>query len=1138
MAGGARTRIQLCGRLSVEIAGQQVEGRLRGRQGRLLFAYLAVNRSRTVSRDELVDALWPFDPPPRPGAALSTQLSLLRGALGAERVDGRSEIQLVLPADAWIDVEAAVEAVGRAEAATARDDWRAAWSPAQAALAIAERGFLPGHDAPWVDVRRRDLEDLMVDALETVAAVGVRIGGSELGVAERAARRLIELAPMRESGHVALMEVQHARGNAAEGLRVYEELRRRLRDELGAVPGAAAQRVHMTLLDPADTPQPAAAPPPVSGAPLPPLLDAAPRLPFVGRRRDLARLELLLDRTHELPRQLALLAGEPGIGKTRLLLEFGRLAHERGATTLFGRADEDRLVPYGPFLEAIRHHVAHAPAESLRRAAELGQSELVALLPELRAAGAAEPVPVGGDPVLARYRLFDALSGLLVDAGSEGPVVVLLDDLHWADEPTLLLLKHVLRAPSQRGLLVVGSYRDAELHRARALSDALGDLWRDVPSERLSLRGLARADVGALARESTGREPDDALVRSIHEETEGNPFFAIELARHLAESGAGERRGLPESVREVILRRLANLDEPVQQALRHAAVLGREFDLELLERVGPITGDELVDAVEHAVAARVVTEVPDRPERYSFAHALIRATLYDDLSGARRVRLHERAGEALIELSAAGRPAATAEVASHLLAALPRGDAAGALDQALRAAGEATEQLRYEDAARQLTEAIGALDRHRAGDTQRRVTLLMELGHAQRRSGRMPEARATFLEAIAGARALGDRRVLAEAVLGYGGGWFESAFLDETTVALLEEALAGVEGDSVLRLELLSRLAKALYYSEDERDEERRAQLSGEAIAMAQRLGDDRALLVALEGRHFALTSPENLDERLATARRIIELAAEVGDRERDLLGRYFLIADLVEADRIEEADREIAVYGQLAEQARLQLHRWYHARFLAMRALLAGRLDEASELAERAYALGIPVEPRTATMHYGTQTWLLHRIQGRLAELEEPVRMFVEEYPRVPAWRAGLAHVLLAQGRRDEAAEVFTEFTESGFRNVPRDAIWSLTMGLAADLVAAGLGTREDARLLFELLRPYADRNAVTGEVIVCSGPVALYAGAMALAMGEPETAIPLLDDALERTARIGAAPFEAAAAEALSAARTLRAA
>jgi DNA-binding SARP family transcriptional activator/tetratricopeptide (TPR) repeat protein len=1129
-------RVHLCGRLTVELEGRRVEGRLRGRQGRQLFAYLVVNRSRAVPRDELIDAIWPFGAPPRPGATLSTLLSLLRRELGAERVVGRSEVQLELPGDAWVDVEAAAEAAARAEAAIARGEWDAAWTPSQVALTIAERGFLPGHDAPWIDTRRRDLDDLLLDALELVAVAGMRVGGSELAAAERAARRLVELAPMRESGHAALMEVQEARGNVGEALRTYEDLRCRLRDELGAAPGAGVQRIHRRLLAASgDTgaPEPVQGPPPGEApSALPPLIAGPAGGAFLGRRRELARLELMLERARELPRQLALVAGEPGMGKTRLLTEFGRIAHAAGALTLFGRADEAGLVPFGPFVEALRHHVAHAPPGRLARAAALGAGELAELLPELppedRGSGSR-------DPALARYRLFDAFSALLVDAGSEGPVVLLLDDLQWADEPTLLLLAHVLRAAAQQHLLVVGSYRDAELHRAKSLADTLADLRRDIPVERLTLRGLARDDVGMLARATAGREAPESVVRSIHEETEGNPFFVLEMTRHLSEAAddgeLSEREGLPDSVREVILRRLGHLSESTQGALRVAAAVGREFDLDVVEQVAGLDAEALLAAVEEAEAARVVSDVPDRPERYSFAHALIRATLYAELSPARRIRMHEGIGRALGELRARGRPVAPAELAGHLLAALPRGDAAAAVDAAMHAATESTASLAYEDAARHLRQALAALDRHLPEDVPRRARLLVELGHAERRSGRMPEARTTFTAAIDSARTLADPDLLAEAVLGYGGGGFESAFVDETIVELLEEALDGLDPrDGIVRVELLSRLAKALYYSEREDDEQRRATLSGEAMAMAERIGDDRAMLVALEGRHFALTSPENLDERLATASRTIELAGQVGDRERDLLGRYFLIADLVEADRMEDADREIALYGRLADEARMTLHRWYHARFLAMRALLRGRLDEAAALAERAFELGLPVEPRTATMHFGTQTWMLHWLQGDLAKLEEPVRGFVAEYPRVPAWRAGLALVLLAQGRRDEAGEVFREFTASGFRNIPRDAIWSLTAALAADLVVAGLGDMDDARTLYELMLPYADRNAVTGEVIIVGGPLALYVGRLALVLGETTAAVALLESARERALRMEAAGFAALAEQALA--------
>ena len=307
-------------------------------------------------------------------------------------------------------------------------------------------------------------------------------------------------------------------------------------------------------------------------------------------------------------------------------------------------------------------------------------------------------------------------------------------------------------------------------------------------------------------------------------------------------------------------------------------------------------------------------------------------------------------------------------------------------------------------------------------------------------------------------------------------------------------------------------------------------------MEMAERLGGSRAMLVALEGRHFALARPENLEERLEIARRIIALADEAGDRERDLLGRYFLIADLVEADEMEAAGREIEVYGRMAEEARLPLHRWYHARFRAMQALLEGRLDEAAGLAQRAFELGHPVEPRTATMHFGAQQWLLGNLRGQLAGLEEAVRAFVADYPRVAAWRVGLVTVLLAQGRVDEAEEAFREFTESGFENVPRDAIWSMTMGICAEVLSAGVGTPEDARALYRLVAPYADRNAVTGEVILCGGPMALYAGIGALIAGEVETAIAHLEDALERSARMGARPFEGAAAQALAQALAAR--
>jgi DNA-binding SARP family transcriptional activator len=251
LASDAETRIQLCGRLVVKLEGRRVEDALPGRQGRALLAYLVVRRLRPVPRSELVETLWPGEAPAAVESALSALLSKLRRALGTDVVHGRSEVELRLPAGSWIDVEAAREALHRAEAAVAREEWTAGWAPARAALHIAARGFLVGHDGAWADEVRRELQDVHARALEAVGAVGLGLGGHEVLSAERSGRALVELEPFRESGYRLLMGALAARGNAAEALRVYDALRVLLREELGASPGAETQALHRRLLAPA-----------------------------------------------------------------------------------------------------------------------------------------------------------------------------------------------------------------------------------------------------------------------------------------------------------------------------------------------------------------------------------------------------------------------------------------------------------------------------------------------------------------------------------------------------------------------------------------------------------------------------------------------------------------------------------------------------------------------------------------------------------------------------------------------------------------------------------------------------------------------------------------------------------------------
>jgi class 3 adenylate cyclase/pimeloyl-ACP methyl ester carboxylesterase len=386
--------------------------------------------------------------------------------------------------------------------------------------------------------------------------------------------------------------------------------------------------------------------------PLPSLLASEERTTFVGRERELERLRHYWQRVRTGRRQLVLLTGDPGIGKTRLAAEFALAAHAEGATVLFGRSDEAALLPYQPFVEALRHYVAACPPDELRARLGTNAAELVGLVPELAQRLSALPLPPA-EPEREPHRLYDAFAAFLNAASQTSPTVLMLDDLHLADRSTLLLLKHIVRSPRQSPLLLLGTYRETEIARTHPLAETLADLRRDRAFERVSLHGLDKGEAGALMGACAGQELPPALIDAVHELTEGNPFFIEEVLRHLAETGAIYRRdvgwatrltvaemGIPEGVRDVIDQRLSRLSGDCNSVLTIAAVIGREFDLDALERASDLSIDRLLDVLEEAVAARVVDEVPDMVGRYSFSHTLVHETLYGELTTTRRVRLH------------------------------------------------------------------------------------------------------------------------------------------------------------------------------------------------------------------------------------------------------------------------------------------------------------------------------------------------------------------------------------------------------------------------------------------------------------------------------------------------------------------
>jgi DNA-binding winged helix-turn-helix (wHTH) protein/tetratricopeptide (TPR) repeat protein len=478
-----------------------------------------------------------------------------------------------------------------------------------------------------------------------------------------------------------------------------------------------------------------------SGIPLPsPLLATAP-VDFVGREAELAQMLDVWQRARGGRHQLLLVAGEPGIGKTRLSLELARARAAEGSIVLVGCSDEENLVPYQPFLECLSWYFHHCPLSELRGqlAAIGGGGELGAFVPALRnrIPDLATPPPM--DPEGQRYRLFEAVAALLALASRERSMVLIFDDLHWADRPTLLLLRHVMRTARTACLTIVATYRESELGRTHPLAEMLISLRREPGVTRLALAGLGLPQVSALVDSIVGPTAPARLPQLIMNSTDGNPFFATEILRHLQETGALDREGRPiadvadlvlsEGIKEAIGQRLSRLSDACNRALGIAATIGREFDTTLLEAVTELPENELLDALEDATRAQLVGESQDVNGRFEFRHALIRETLYSEFNSPRRARLHRRVADAIERLAQGMPDPPVAELAYHFSQAVSTGTVDKAIDYATRAGDRAADGLAHEEAARLFELALQSLEFRPAGSETTRLRVDL---HARR----------------------------------------------------------------------------------------------------------------------------------------------------------------------------------------------------------------------------------------------------------------------------------------------------------------------------------------------------------------------------------------------------------------------
>ena len=856
---------------------------------------------------------------------------------------------------------------------------------------------------------------------------------------------------------------------------------------------------------------------PVSSVPLPTLLtDIGPI--FVGRTAAIDAFQRVWDDAGSGALRMVLLAGEPGVGKTRLAVEMAARAHQAGSTVLAGRCDEDLSVPHQPFVEALRHFVDHSRDEGLGDSLGRYRGELVRLVPDLAGRVPGLAPPLRSDPETEQYRLFDAVAAWLSRASAERQLLLVLDDLQWAAKASLLLIRHLLRSGGLGGVVVVGTYRDTELAPDHPLVGLLADLRRHPQVSRLALDGLVEADAMDFFAQAAGHQlvgPAATLARAIHAETLGNPFFLREVLRHLVETGAvtvdgGQwavsapvhELGIPEGVRDVVGRRLARLSAAANTVLRLASALGSDFELASLQAAGDLDEDAVLSAVEEALAARLLVEPTGPTARYRFSHALVRQTIYDELSAARRAVLHRRIGEALESLHHGRLDDHLPALAHHFGQATKMGGFGvtrfKALEYAVGAGDRAVAQMADDQAATHYRRAVALLDDGAPmdGGESRRLDLLLRLGEAQRRAGD-PAHRETLLAAGHLARSLGDAAALARSALSnHRGVWATVGAVDDERVAMLGAALDAQEPvDSPVRARLMANLAVEVVYG---REPNRGRDLSAEALAMSRRLDDRATLADVLRSRIVAIWAPTTVAERLALTRELLDVARELGDSLLVCTGSWHRFIAAVEAGDLAEADHSLDAAELLAAELGQPTARWFTMLLRANRLLLGGEVDRSEAMSHQAVELGLAAGHPDAVLLHSVHLFNVFFERGTLALLADGLARVTAANPGVTSLQATVAVLHAELGQPDQSRAAY----EPLLRQLPdlrQEPYWLRTVTQAA-YACHLLGDRAGAGVLLELLAGFEDQWVCTG--LSTGGSVSYYVGLLAATLGRLDQA------------------------------------
>ena len=849
--------------------------------------------------------------------------------------------------------------------------------------------------------------------------------------------------------------------------------------------------------------------------------------PFVGRAAELETLRTLNPIAEGEGRRVVLVGGEAGSGKSRLVREFAGEAAADGGLVLYGACDAVVRTPYGPFVEALDRLARVIDPDELRAALGIAGGELIRLLPDLPLRVADLPAPVAADPDTERHRLHTAVTDLLTGVSRARPVLLVLEDGHWADASTLLLLRHLARAAGEARLLLLATFRDTEADVPETLSEALADLRRSDDIVRLRLGGLSHDEVAEFVGRAAGAELSAGVsdvARAISDLTGGNPFLVCEFWRALVETemieGAGGRirltgspveLGTPESVREVVSQRLARLAPATTELLELAATAGSEFELELVRDAAGISEPDLVAALDEAVRSGMIEEIPSRGIVHRFTHELVRRALYDRLPAVRRAELHLQVGEALER--AEGRSGRVlADLAHHFAAAAPVGGSQRGVDYNLRAARAAAAALAFDEATERLHTALEL----RIESPAEEAEVLLELGLVNHRAGKSLDALDAYRSASAIARELASPQLLARAAIGFENACWRPGIADQGAVELLEEAAAalGVE-TSELRVGLLGGLARALDF---QGDHARAAAVRTNAVAMARQLTDHTGLATVLM-RSYWSRGTSSLEEILQMLTEARSLGDELGDIEIRTEATSWRVPAFVALSDVASARREIAVLLEMAEQTAQPFMLHVAEHYGSAIALGDGRLEEAEARAHRSHEWSRLLTGRDASGVHGIQMFSIRREQGRLAELAPVIRILAANPGRGGPWRPGLASVLVELGMEAEAREELARVAAEGLDGL-RESLWIASLTYLADACAA-LGDDRIAALVYPELEPLAGASVMIGHLVAFYGAGDRYLGMLAAVLGDWDRAEAHFERAMELNRRMGAATW-----------------